>query len=147
VDVDAIHDFLRSVKPGPAPSTAMRLATDFAEDAEWAAREAELELAKSLSPLLADRFPDGEQQLMLVHGDSSSGLGAEWIAQLLVRRVRSGETPEQATAWLGRLIEDRLVTGKTVMALWGIEVASEVTLADGLRLVPLASLSGRRHKS
>lgn len=104
-------------------------------------------VAKPIEEALARDAPfDGGAGFLVQRDNGYSGFHAHEAAIAMARRVLRGETPEQALAWLERILATDQGTGIGVLSLWGIEVKSQVDLGRGVTLLPFSELPDSRTK-
>ena len=94
-------------------------------------------LAEPLKYLLEeqDEFKGGSGYMIWQGDNMGTGFHAAEVATALVRRVESGEGPEQAVQWLERVLTTKEADGFLVMALWGIEVQSPIHFSSDISLL------------
>ncbi len=121
-----------------------------AESAKWPpdVREALFihNVAKPIEEALARDAPFDCGGFLVQRDNGYSGFHAHEAAIAMARRVLRGETPDQALAWLEKILATDQGTGIGVLSLWGIEVKSQVDLGSGVTLLPFSELPASRTK-
>jgi len=94
-------------------------------------------LSEPLKNLLdqQDGFKDGSGYMIWQGDNIGTGFHTSEIAKALVRRVESGQSPEQAVQWLEHVLATQEADGFLVMTLWGIEVPNSIQFSSDISLV------------
>ena len=103
-------------------------------------------VAKPIEEALARDAPFDCGGFLVQQDNGYSGFHAHEAAIAMARRVLRGETPDQALAWLEKILATDQGTGIGVLSLWGIEVKSQVDLGSGVTLFPFSELPASRTK-
>jgi len=113
------------------------------------ARSAWNAVAEDLPPITAlirsdPRFPTRELYMGSLNGSSVifPDLAHQYVAG---RSLRT--SPEDAVAWLLRILSTRSASGKYFGALWGVDVTSRIELDAEVAIVPISELPESRQKS
>jgi Apea-like HEPN len=75
-----------------------------------------------------------------------SGFHANEASLALAERVIGGETPEQAVAWLERVLSAKVGKGTGVLGVYGIQIDSSIDLGHGVTILPFSELPDSRTK-
>lgn len=93
-----------------------------------------------LSILLKDkRFP-GSRQFFARSRNSAFPFYPELASRILIRRTIEKGSPDDAVAWLQRVLAAKQGTGRVIEALWGVPVDDAIELVAGTKIVPFKQL-------
>ncbi|WP_175753893.1 hypothetical protein [Burkholderia ambifaria] len=98
-------------------------------------------LGEEIDALIAvdDRFPKNVR-LQLRSFDGATQIYPWRTGEHLIRRTLDYSSPDEAIAWLLRVLAMQNATGRVIEALWGVPVAEETELAENLSILPVTAL-------
>jgi len=104
-------------------------------------------LAEGLDTKLIEdeRFPGNESRFLRGAYGATSIYPYQAGLLLLQRAFRTGSA-EEAIEWLRKVLTATEAKGKTIQALWGVPVTTEIELANGVRIMPVSSLPDSEEK-
>lgn len=83
----------------------------------------------------------------MIQGDSiDSKFYPDNIGNILVRRALQTGRPEEAIAWLQKVLGTTVAFGKTIQALWGVKVKGEIQLTQDVKIVPFEDVPDSEQK-
>ena len=101
----------------------------------------EMTVGERLAPAIAREAPFSEGRFFIsVGGGGFMPFGGQEAARFLVRRVNHGRGCDEAVDDLNELLNTSSTDYIAVLALWGVTVDAEITLAENLTLAPFNSL-------
>ena len=86
------------------------------------------------------RFPAEKVMMMRSGLGGSVGFYPNFVDQFLIRRAAITGSAEGAIQWLAKILDSTKVTGKLILALWGVPVEQEVHLTSEVTIVPFGAL-------
>jgi hypothetical protein len=101
-----------------------------------------VQLGQEIDTLIAadERFPKNViLQLRSVEGGGMQ-IFPRRTGEYLIRRTLDYGSPDEAIAWLLRVLAMQNATGRVIEALWGVPVAEETELSANLSILPVTAL-------
>lgn len=88
----------------------------------------------------------GENVRFVSTYNGCSGFYPEFVSGPLIRRALSTDNPAEAINWLLKVLRTTSATGTTTNALWGAPVEREITVMEGVKIVPMEALPDSPNK-
>jgi hypothetical protein len=105
------------------------------------------QLASELhSTIVHDKSFSGERKLGIYTDSGICPFYPDHVGIPLILRTFKGNSPEEAIKWLRKVLATDSATGKTIHALWGVQVNEPVSLTTDVQLVPIDNVPDSYNK-
>ena len=111
-------------------------------------REARIdhELAESVLPILEVQPEFKDKAPMIKTDTGSSGFQSLFVAPALVREARQRKSAKAAVTWLTKVLGADSGKGLIIQTLWGISPTQQISIREGVDLLPFEALPHSRQK-
>ena len=111
-------------------------------------REARIdhELAESVLPILEVQPEFKDKAPMIKTDTGSSGFQSLFVAPALVRGARQRKSAKAAVTWLTKVLGADSGKGLIIQTLWGISPTQQISIWEGVDLLPFEALPHSRQK-
>ena len=148
MDEDALTDVLENAL-GLVPkvsATARKISIDDPIMEELREAQIDHELSKIVLPIL-ERQPEFKDRAPMIRsGGGATGFQSQFAVSKLVREARNRGSAEAAVLWLKKVLGTHSGTGLCIQTLWGICPTEQISVVEGVDLLPFDSIPPSHQK-